>query len=388
MSEANIEKFKLMDKYLRFLDNFFVNISQNKENLLFVEGFSDKKFFVNAFKSTNLEVNERNIFYNFSPEKNNYKGVKYNQELCESFGDAYRNKKKSDEEAKKIEDEATEIVKETKEKFKNYDFVIVATHCAKKKAYKNIDCFGFVDRDFGKLDIDGSPLLSYNLDNSPKSERNISVTQFHDRETTLIFYYLPKLYCSLKTQKSDADNNFFIEKMGEILYFSTCQGILENYSQKYSSLHMYKVTYENFRDPSKWSEMKKYGDVTSFDFGSYLNELKIVENDKFKIAFLEKCNTDIKNLNKLELVFKEEVKEWLENNVHSKLLEDAFLKSNGHILCESIVKVLDKYLSIKSKKDYELINLLIPLIKEYDQDFKDASPVKEYLQYRKDLKNT
>jgi hypothetical protein len=132
--------------------------------------------------------------------------------------------------------------------------------------------------------------------------------------------------------------------------------------------------------------MKKYGDVTNFDFGRYLNELRIVENDKFKIAFLEKCNTDIKNLNKLE--FKKEVKGWLENNVHSKLLEDAFLKSNGHILCESIVKVAYKYLGIKSKKEYELINLLIPLIKEYDQDFKDASPVKEYIQYRKDLQNT
>ena len=288
--------------------------------------------------------------------------------------------------------EAENIVSAMKGKYKrNYDFVIAATHESNLPPRESckLNCFGFVDKDFGeKKDVSDETLTFY-------SPRRISQTKCHDRETSLIFDYMPILYDSLKDSKTVEENENFIEKLASILYFSTCQGILENLSIDYKDLfnsykkdiNLYDVTHDNFRDCEKWKEQtKKYGQVTDFNFLDYLQDVKNQAQNQFVIAFIDLCIKEIKKVKKS--AFKSSVLCWIEEKKSEEFLEEAFLKSNGHILVNNIQSVLFKYIGFKNKEKLE--DKFIPFINEEfkaDSAFRNSSPIKEYLKYRKDILN-
>lgn len=382
MNELQTEdkKIDIIETYLKFMNDKYL-YSKQKVHLLFVEGYTDKVFYYDIFKEdSELKIDKWNICINFSSKDN------HNKEWIWDFGNAYRKEKARSQEAKSI-------VEQTKGQFKNYDFVIASTYHNENMLKNNrsnndnckIDCFGFVDRDFGgKTDFNGEKLTFY-------KPRQLSQTTFHDRETSLIFYYLPKLYLLLKKDKSDAQNNDFIAKITDILYFATCQGLIEHYSIECSKSNMYVIAHENFRNLRKW---KQYGSLSNFNFCKYLDVMCNEERlNSFGKAFLKAdiadCKKIIEKIRKADVEL--EVKRWLhglQDTEITDLLKEIFLNSNGHILCENIVEELKEYLGIEGTKEYELIDKFIPFIKEDSKYIKESSPLKEYIQYRKDLQNT
>ena len=345
---------ELIKSFLTFINNQFC-FACKKEILLFVEGRSDKEFYSATFKDIDIAFNE-NLNKNVC--------IDFTDKLGDGFGNPYMKK------------EFQSI------KAPNFDFVIAATHKNNLPDNCKFDCFGFIDKDFENMKKD-----AYGEDLKFYKHRNLAQTKYHDRETTLLYYYMPKLYHSLKSKHSDEDNYYFIEKMGEILYFSTCQGVIESYSLENRFCDMREITRNNFRDEQKWTSVcnKHNYTITSFNFVEYLKCCRDENTNPWFKGGVNGCIEKIKHIDKDAL--KIAVKDWLEKEQQSDMIEKAFDKSNGHIVCKNIVKLTFKYLGLNDKKESELINLLIPLIKEYDQDFKTTSPVKEYLQYRKDLQN-
>ena len=356
-----------MQEYLRFINNKYLYASQ-KEQILFVEGYSDKVFYKEAFRGDNLlAVNEDNICINFAVGNE-----RHNEDWLLYFGDSYRNYH-----------QAQEIVNNLQGVYRrNYDFVIAATHDDNQpKDNCKIDSFGFIDRDFGeKVDIDNALLTFY-------APRHIAQTQFHDRETSLIFNYLPKVYATIKTGMTSDDNERFVSTLTSILYFSACQGVLESNSIDFKQLHLYDLTHNNFRQRDRWAALKNcYGDIECFNFIRYLDDERRASSNQWHTAFIDKCKREVKKIKKDSLEVS--VSNWLNGTGLDSLIEDAFFKANGHILWDNTSEKLFWYFGFNGDKPgQQLERAIINIIRAENPQisaFRSTSPIKEYIAYKHD----
>lgn len=348
--------------YLRLLNNYYSSRSKtgHKEHLLFVEGSSDKKFFGDLFsKLKNFKIDKQNIYFDFS--------INHGDDWICNFGNPYRH-------------QGENTFSSAQGLYKNYDFVIAATYEDNLPIEDcNIDCFGFVDKDFAeKKDFQGEPLTFY-------APRKLAQTDCHDLETTICYEYLPLLYKKHLIHHPAESCEYVCDLIAQILYFTYCQGVLESNSIAYSEFHLKNETNSNFRKAEKWDLIKNiYGDVLNFDFVKYLDDIKKRKNNFVVAAFVEKCKKDIKRIGQEKL--KKHVSDWLSNGKKSSLLKLVFDFTNGHLLSMNLGSYLANYFNLSwTNKERELrerlLEILIEDSKAHDS-YLNISPLKEYLQYR------
>lgn len=393
---------KEIESYLRFLNNFYCS-AEKGEHLLFVEGYTDKEFYKKIFdKDESLAIDDKNIYFNFAVGN---RADEYNELWIKRFGDAYRKK-------------AEGIVQDTKGKFKNYDFVIAVTHESNLPPKENckINCFGFVDKDFGnKKDIDDKELVFY--DSSKDVIRNLAQTSNHDLEASLFYQYAPKLFGETSEEN--------IEKLKNILLFTTKQGIMEqlsisNKEKNESCFDFYELSNANFdiylsekkeieneKDKNKKEKIKKScGEITKFNFKEYFNWYKeeletssnndSVQKEFFKSIKLpeieryeEKCFGKFYEIN--NKINNDVVREWLESKNCDSILNDVFNFTNGHRLLIAVGKIFWGFLGLNDSKEKTLREKLYSLAVEEEKigniKILNSSPIKEYYKYRKDILN-
>lgn len=377
-----------MQSYLKFINNYFQYNNGKKVPILFVEGPTDKDFYYKVFEDTELKIPKINIQHNFAP-KDYGKDAKHDKSGNELWIEGWGNP---------FKDEATELVKRgtSEESFRrNFDFVIAATYYAKPTLYDNlygnIDCFGFVDKDFGKFDVDGKTLLSYGLDGS---NRNISITEFHDRETTVFYNFFPLWY----QENNAVVQDDFVEKLRKILIFAAKQGVMEQQSIVSGNCKILKAI-SNFNfdylkgkggktKKELWTKIKNIcclnkGHLTDFDFEKYFDWCKETEANNlgqwFGVYqdnleyFFNTCNDEFSKIN----ITNKMLLDWLEGGKENEELKSVFNLANGHMLLniygaefgngehslgKGESKMSETLLSIAQKNDISKI----PSVKRYE----------------------
>ena len=306
--------------FLRFRSNYFNVTMQNpqKNNLVFVESKADKEIYATAIKE---DVDEKNIIpCEFSSTMN-----------IEDFGRLYYYDKVAGDYKN------CEFIKKISEEFEKKKH---------KEEYKNIDCFGLVDRDF----------------NEGQSQcGNYEFTSCHDYETTLFYLYFPACYENNK----DIIN---LDTFGKLLRFCTGQGILQKCSidKKGSAIEnaLHYISHYNF-DPDKISRnYKKRKDVidvikesdflkfqakSEYDFDKYIEKILDEKEEMFKNWSKKPYHIDTSDMEEYEgyktavrdmlnqfsaFDYCVEIKKWLKGEDNEIII--AFRLMNGHILFEKL----------------------------------------------------
>lgn len=253
--------------------------------------------------------------------------------------------------------------------FKKYNYVIEIIKAFKNGKYDNIDCYGFIDQDFGH-DYDKS--------------LPISITSMHDLETNIYRCYLP----FLSKDNAILNNNHF----HNIIRFAFLQGLLEKSSivfnrdnEFYEELMNHKIKdITNFCFSDMVSDNKF--NVDSFDFDNYLLE-RVKKLDKFTtqpaMNKIIKIYKEFKtNYRDLIVGMDDLVDRWIEGKEIDKGVDTIFSVSNGHILSGLLIKELD---NINSED--EIVNLLINSYARKNLEIIfEINPLNDYLRFLIDNK--
>lgn len=386
---------KFVPTYLALINDFYsYKGTKEKIPVIFIEGKTE----MDAYKG--LGINElKNVDFfmaNFYPYDdkgndialfgNTYKKADLNSEF---YYDWF---KEGSEELTKLKDdvECCKFVEEVGQLFNsNYKD-------ANGKAYnfKNIEGFGFVDRDFKTVDEVEKMSYAYKM---------LSYTIAHDFETSLFFMGFPLLLSDgLKKEEE------FVKKLTNLIEIIAKQGVLQSSSIKFEQkmkdekqgteeirktrFLLNYVTYYNFipeKIDKDWKNRNKAiavidkvnafspNEKLEFDFNNYLEELPKksegftfpynIKNDNYKkfVEFFKKDETF------KEFEFENETKNWLCGKKNKML--NVFRYSNGHFLWKMVFCWL-KELNFSEKKD--LTNKLMKNVANMQLEKND--PIKTY----------
>lgn len=247
----------VIESYLKYYNDYYdfsyIGEDAKPYHLLFVEGFGDCLFYNDFFKKLlqkkrlDYTILKKNILFDFTNKFNDdHKGGKmhiddygqmiFNDEVYDDEIFIGRDTARQEKLQEKLNEEviskvANAIYNPTKpaktgssevevvdyeNKYYNFKFPIKCLDVYNKIKLNHIDIFGIIDQDFGHNEIysDG------------KLIKNLSVSKFHDRETTFMRY-------SLQNYVKKADSHIkpeLINKIVDVLKYSTKQGILEKSS--------------------------------------------------------------------------------------------------------------------------------------------------------------
>lgn len=273
---------------------------------------------------------------------------------------------------------------------------ILRTFNEMKEQINSIDCYGLIDRDLGHENI------IENVD-------NIGMTQYHDREPSILRYCLPEFVKRCQSKETS------VNVLSKIINFCFKQGVVEQTSHSFEtdngSSQFYKESLPDFRllshkyfmDRSKdfnFSENEKFFDGylkqngwrEAFDYYK-----KRPRNEENVDDFVDEANDLIASKFKFEKRLHSILDDWLieGKRTFEKEIDNFFKTINGHIFLNQMA-LNSSYFSIKLKPadkgcldlssdkkiiDYFLRYILVENGKEYQILFND-SPLNEYKKYR------
>lgn len=321
---------------LKIIDTAYVN-NRTKVDILVVEGSSDKEtyfpiFLIKQNPPSRFETfQKRNIVFDYHFEDSELAKMEDNGYLI------------TNNKTKKINPNPGNKVR----------FVVntIEEFVKNNKEYENINCYGFIDYDFGQH------CFNYNLP--------ISETSMHDLETNLLRCYLKEYFHS----KIDKETLFKI--VVRTLDFSFKQGLLQDTSFDFDetyNLRLIDIVATYFNEETK----KQNFTLTSFDPIKYFDSKVRQFNDKtafpkeygiicdFKEALTEKIQ-ELYSFNMQGLI-----KRWFYGTMSSDdcdNLNTIFKYANGHIIIQQLLINGTAYLEInedlyKGKNDEETSKLL------------------------------
>lgn len=275
-----------LPSYLLLLNNLY-----NKEHYLFVEGPSDRDFFAKLFSDK--------TYIDLQIDKNHIKNA-FPSDFKEHFQNIYGKPLKREDEDN------------------HYLFVIEAikTSLVNNDLLPNLECYGFIDRDFNQAD---HSLVQDGVD----MRSNLSITEMHDFETTIIRYCLPIYLQYIDENKIDNA----IQDIKKAIHKSIHQGIAQECSINSGTGDFYHLTnWQNYNDIKFIG--KKYRGIENTNFvNSTISKIQKFYRDNY--SSVEKVNSVIdKWLNNERL-----------NRNENKLLDNIFLKINGHYFLTNLFNI-------------------------------------------------
>lgn len=331
----------IIPTYLLFYDDYFRGKGLGLTHLLFVEGKTDTTFLSKFFETPVKDENGSYIDMRISQDKI----IKdFSMDLLSplSLGNVY--------ECYFYANHNTRITLSNEQKSKRENYLNMHDYRAFKfpieiinsfinNNYTNIDCFGFIDRDFRQNESYYNNLLR--------------PTEMHDRETTFLRYCLPK-YLDYVNDKQKA-----INVVKKIANFCIKQGIYEEKSLEYSNTHRKcDLTFFILQLSKNYFEQAKDNPIEclNIEFNSHIDNAKTfaLENTRFTDgtyneesvnSFINECNIEIKNfyISYSDEFISNTIDKWLyDDNVQeikeTSFLNELFRKANGHIIVSLLLR--------------------------------------------------
>ena len=362
----NSDFSKSIYPYLKIYNEYFnaAKKSAHKTPLLILEGKTDVEFFHPLFEKSYFSYNGRRILFNTQEKKM----------ICDFQKSVARIMAFSS----KREIDKTQIVGDTDDfNCMKFEYVANCVSVFEKHQHElnEIDCFGFIDKDFGHKD------LMYGLN-------RISDSTFHDREMCVLRCCLPD-FISLCPNKTAS-----VIILSEIICTAFKQGIIEKESHECGSNAFKRLTHGNFMVHCKEFDFKS----TSFDFNCYLNDPNNVYRGKFKntykpsydsnyCAFTSKAKSEINRQFDFEGELCDILSRWLittdTTSDDEMKIDKIFEYCNGHLVLSQMSLNSSYFLNLSIESeivDYILSEILIRRGK-YKELF-ELLPLKKYKAYR------
>lgn len=382
----------------------FCSCHQANTRILVVEGKTDKDFYYDLFSDFQIgnvpfSLKRNTILFDvFSKSFKNY----LNGEYFITIVDAKTRKQKRNEKDREQAKEISDII--PNKRFEDYDAYAFVCSCineynrelANEDELSKYNLYGFIDKDFGH-------------DNIIEQKQFISITDCHDRETTLLLYYLP-LYYGKEIMSKDMKTKL-AQELAKIADFCMTQGLLERASFIYERKHINDENFKSnkylvksfshyfFKDRADKNYERWY---KKLDIDNYLNERKVYKyslKDNSIIEMNGQISQDyfdiFQELKSAEYGFKptlhEVIRKWIFKEVltsdDKKSLETIFNYSNGHIFLTEMIqydKLSKERPLFKMQDETDIsnwVNNYIHKEKMYEEICK-IMPLREYKDYR------
>lgn len=336
---------------LRIRLNPYKEYKKGKPHILFVEGETDKKFYEDLFAIS--KFNEPSIGkISFTTDKGRINIIEAKKLITNNASEKGNIYNKSKTKRELAWETVIKAIKYYEENIENFYYV---------------DCFGLIDNDFGHEE-------SINLN-------NISITRFHDRETSLLRCYLVDYFKEIDGMYK----NKALEVLEKSLDFTIRQGILEKMSWKYEKEHPEDFKFEQIRfTHSKFDDCSR-NSYLDFDFDEYFENEYKGKFDEIKNMYRTTIDSEYNFYFDLANILRRWLIDKKSTNEDDNNLDMMFRYTNGHYIISQLILNGKRFFSTNSNvlnDEKEFVKCLTNISKKKFEKLFNELPLIKYKKYR------